>query len=78
MLGLQTVLSRINRAFGTDQIAQVATDREAYAPGKPLGPPQIAIPKDFGSLSALVGICEASASEHTGGNAVYHLPGAIE
>ena len=46
MPGLQTVLSRINRAFGTDQIADVATDRDAYAPGKPLGPPQIAIPKD--------------------------------
>lgn len=44
MPGLQTVLSRINLAFGRDQIAQVAAD--AYAPGKPLGPPETAIPKD--------------------------------
>jgi hypothetical protein len=34
---LQTVLGDLNRAFGKDGIERLAVNRDAFAPGKPLG-----------------------------------------
>jgi hypothetical protein len=36
MSGLQTVLANLNIAFSRENIAQIASKREAFAPGKPL------------------------------------------